>query len=199
MTKDIAGTVDEVSLPQQTIYVHSLADVEQGAVLGAGTKVWRFAHVRNGAVIGENCMVGGCCFIDAGVTIGSRVRIQNGVLIYAGVTIEDEVFLGPNMIFTNDLFPRADGRHWEVVPTRVCKGASIGANATIVCGHTIGTYAMVAAGSVVTKDVAPQTLVRGNPARAVGYICACGCKLGDMSLPICEGIVCQHCGCFVRV
>ncbi len=199
MAKETEDMVDEVTLPEQTIYIHPLADVEDGAILGAGTKVWRFAHVRHGAAIGENCMVGGCCFIDAGVTIGNRVRIQNGVLIYSGVTIEDEVFLGPNMIFTNDLFPRADGRHWEIVPTRVCKGASIGANATIVCGYTIGTYAMVAAGSVVTKDVAPHTIVRGNPARPVGVICVCGRKLGDLSLNIHEGIACLHCGCVVRV
>jgi acetyltransferase-like isoleucine patch superfamily enzyme len=121
--------------------------------------------------------LGGCGFVDSGVTIGDRVRIQNGVLIYNGVTVEDDVFLGPNMIFTNDLYPRADGRHWSIVPTRVCRGASIGANATIVCGVTIGEYAMVAAGSVVTKDIPPYTLVRGNPARAVGHVCVCGRKI----------------------
>lgn len=158
-------------------FIHPLADVEAGAAIGPGTKIWRFAHVRAGAVIGEQSMVGGCCFVDSGVTIGDRVRIQNGVLLYNGVTVEDEVFLGPNMIFTNDLYPRADGRHWAIVPTRVCRGASIGANATIVCGITIGEYALVAAGSVVTRDVPPFTLVRGNPARAMGRVCICGKKL----------------------
>jgi len=184
-----------VSLPDgEAPYIHPCAEVEAGAQLGTDVKVWRFAHVRGGAIIGENSMVGGCCFIDSGVTIGRCVRIQNGVLVYNGVTIEDEVFLGPNMVFTNDLYPRADGRHWKIVPTRVCQGASIGANATIVCGVTIGRYAMVAAGSVVTKDIPPYTLVRGNPARPVGYVCRCGHKLGDLNLNLCAGILCPTCG-----
>ena len=182
------------ALVDEEPFIHPSAEVEEGARLSAGVKIWRFAHVRSGAVIGERSMVGGCCFIDSGVTIGRRVRIQNGVLVYNGVTIEDEVFLGPNMIFTNDLFPRADGRHWTIVPTRVCYGASIGANATIVCGVTIGRYAMVAAGSVVTKDISPFTLVRGNPARPVGYVCICGHKLGDSSLDLCTGVICPKCG-----
>lgn len=175
-------------------YIHPLADVEEGAQIGAGTKIWRFAHIRAGSVIGEKCMLGNSTYVDAGVTIGNLVRVQNGCLIYNGVTIEDEVFLGPNMIFTNDLFPRADGRHWVIVPTRVCRGASIGANATIVCGTTIGEYAMIAAGSVVTRDVAPFSLVRGNPARHVGYVCVCGVKLGDTTLDITRPIACAKCG-----
>jgi UDP-2-acetamido-3-amino-2,3-dideoxy-glucuronate N-acetyltransferase len=175
-------------------YIHPLADVEDGANIGAGTKIWRFAHIRTGSVIGEKCMLGNCSYVDSGVTIGNQVRVQNGCLIYNGVTIEDEVFLGPNMIFTNDLFPRADGRHWVIVPTRVCHGASIGANATIVCGTTIGEYAMIAAGSVVTRDVPAFALVRGNPARHVGYVCVCGVKLGDVSLDITRPVNCGKCG-----
>ncbi|HOF89966.1 MAG TPA: acyltransferase [Armatimonadota bacterium] len=175
-------------------YIHPLAEVEDGARIGAGTKVWRFAHVRAGSVIGEKCMLGNCTYVDAGVTIGNLVRVQNGCLIYNGVTIEDEVFLGPNMIFTNDLYPRADGRHWVIVPTRVCRGASIGANATIVCGTTIGEYAMIAAGSVVTRDVPAFALARGNPARHVGYVCVCGAKLGDAGLPTDAPVSCAKCG-----
>lgn len=189
------------SQPEQTmtgiapdVYIHPLADVEEGAQIGAGTKVWRFAHVRTGAVVGEKCMLGNCSYVDSGVIMGDLVRVQNGCLIYNGVTIEDEVFLGPNMIFTNDLYPRADGRHWVIVSTRVCRGASVGANATIVCGTTIGEYAMIAAGSVVTRDVPPFALVRGNPARHVGYVCICGAKLGDAVMDITEPIACAKCG-----
>jgi acetyltransferase-like isoleucine patch superfamily enzyme len=185
---------DAQAVELEPAYVHPLADVEDGAVIGAGTKVWRFAHVRNGSRVGERCMLGNCTYVDTGVTMGDGVRVQNGVLIYNGVTIEDEVFLGPNMIFTNDFYPRADGRHWVIVPTRVCRGASIGANATIVCGITVGEFAMVAAGSVVTRDVAPYSLVRGNPARHVGFVCVCGRKLGDTSLPLDEPVRCSACG-----
>ena len=176
------------------VFIHPLADVEEGAEIGAGTKIWRFVHIRSGAKIGANSMIGNCGFVDAGVTLGDRVRVQNGVLIFNGVTIEDEVFLGPNMIFTNDLYPRADGRHWIIVPTLVRKGASIGANATILCGITIGEYATVAAGSVVTKDVPPYTLVRGNPARPAGYVCVCGRKIGSMSSPTDKPMPCKVCG-----
>jgi len=194
MSKDNILSSDHTLVLEQPAFVHPLADVEEGAILGNGTKVWRFAHVRSGAVIGEHSLVGGCSFVDAGVTIGNRVRIQNGVLIYNGVTIEDEVFLGPNMIFTNDLYPRADGRHWKIIPTHICHGASVGANATIVCGITIGEYAMVAAGSVVTKDIPPFTLVRGNPARPVGYVCYCGQKLDTEAIATFRKAVCNVCG-----
>ncbi|MHB9024338.1 MAG: acyltransferase [Armatimonadota bacterium] len=175
-------------------FIHPLAEVESGARIGAGAKIWRFAHVRAGAVIGADTMIGNFVYVDAGVEIGSRVKIQNGVLVYSGVTIEDEVFLGPAMAFTNDLFPRSVSPDWVLTPTRVCRGASIGANATVICGVTIGAYAMVAAGSVVTHDVAAHALVRGNPARAVGYVCACGHKLGDMKLDITAPHTCRHCG-----
>ena len=194
MTNEQQNGETVIAVADEEVFIHPLADVESGAVIGAGSKIWRFAHVRNGATIGMRSMVGNCCYIDTGVTIGNGVRIQNGVLVYNGVTIEDQVFLGPNMIFTNDLFPRADGRHWKIIPTLVRKGASIGANATVVCGITIGEYAMIAAGSVVTRDIPPFTLVRGNPARQVGYVCSCGRKLGDMSLLTSAPVTCAYCG-----
>ena len=183
----------------EPVFVHPLADVEPGARVGAGTKVWRFAHVRAGAVIGTGCMLGNGVYVDAGVRIGHHVKLQNGVLVYAGVTVEDEVFLGPCMTFTNDLYPRAVNPDWQITPTHVCRGASVGANATIVCGVTIGAYAMVAAGSVVTRDVPPFALVRGNPARLVGYVCYCGRKLGDTSLPRETALACAACGARVTI
>ncbi len=180
--------------PETETIIHPLAVVEEGAIIGTGTRVWRFAHIRAGAILGKHCIVGNSAFIDSGVRIGDEVKIQNSGLIYAGVTIEDKVFIGPNVTFTNDLYPRADNPDWKIVPTLVCYGASIGANATVVCGHTIGAHAMIAAGSVVTKDVPPFTLVRGNPARPVGYVCCCGRKLGDITLALDAPIVCE-CGC----
>jgi acetyltransferase-like isoleucine patch superfamily enzyme len=147
--------------------------VEEGAVVGAATSVWHHAHVRNGAAVGAGTSLGKGVYVDAGATVGSRCKIQNGVSVYAGVTIEDDVFVGPDAVFTNDLTPRAFGA-WNVVPTLVRSGASIGANATIVCGTTIGAYAMVGAGAVVTADVAEHALVIGNPARRAGWVCRCG-------------------------
>lgn len=176
------------------IFIHPLAVVEENVHIGAGTRIWRFAHVRTGAVIGDECMLGNHVFVDAGVRIGHRVKIQNGVLVYAGVSIDDEVFLGPHMTFTNDLYPRAGNPDWQVTPTHVCRGASVGANATIVCGVTIGAYAMIAAGSVVTRAVAPYALVRGNPARCTGYVCVCGHKLCDLPVPDPAVLHCRTCG-----
>jgi len=155
---------------------HPLAVVESDAV-GAGTRVWAFAHVMRVATVGSGCNVGEGAFIETGVTVGNDVTIKNGVAVYAGVTIEDEAFLGPHCVFTNDLRPRS-GRFKKTaeafLPTHIARGASIGANATVVCGHRVGEYAMVAAGAVVTKDVPPYTLVAGVPARAIGFVCACG-------------------------
>lgn len=155
-------------------YVHPSAIVEEGASVGADTRVWHHGHVRSGAVIGAGCTLGKNVFVDAGAVVGDRVKIQNNVSIYAGVTLEDEVFVGPSAVFTNDLRPRAVGPSWELVPTLVRRGASIGANATIVCGTEIGAWAMVAAGSVVTRTVPDHALVRGNPARIAGWVCRCG-------------------------
>lgn len=155
-------------------FVHETAIAEEGCRLGAGTRVWHHAHVRGGARIGAGCNIGKNVYVDDGAVIGDRVKIQNNVSVYHGVTIEDEVFVGPSAVFTNDLRPRAVNPTWEVVPTLVRRGASIGANATIVCGHTVGEYAMVGAGSVVTRDLEDHELVVGNPARRIGWVCDCG-------------------------
>ncbi len=154
--------------------IHPLAVIEQGASIAAGSRVWHHAHIRSGASIGRDCVVGENVFVDADVSIGDGSKIQNNVSVYAGVTIEDRVFVGPSVVFTNDLRPRAASVDWELVPTLVRTGSSIGANATVLCGVTIGEYAMVAAGSVVTRDVRPHELVMGNPARHAGWICRCG-------------------------
>ena len=164
------------------IFIHSTAIVEDGAMLGDNTRIWHFAHVRSGARIGRNCNIGKDVYIDVGVEIGDNVKIQNGVSVYRGVKIEDDAFIGPHVVFTNDLYPRSFNRDWKVVPTLVRRGASIGANATIVCGVTIGEYAMVAAGAVVTRDVPPHGLVMGNPARLRGFVCYCGKPLREYDI-----------------
>ena len=174
-------------------FKHELAVVEDGADIGNGTKIWHFAHVRTGAKLGENVIVGKSSFVDTGVNIGSNVKIQNLVSVYHGVTIEDEVFVGPHAVFTNDLHPRAIG-DWQVAETLVKKGASIGANATIVCGTTLGSYCLVGAGSVVTKDVPDHALVVGNPARIIGWVCYCARKIADKALsPGNHTLECDNC------
>jgi acetyltransferase-like isoleucine patch superfamily enzyme len=168
--------------------IHPQAIVESDAV-GEGTRIWAFAHVMPGARIGSGCNLGEGVFVEGGVSVGNDVTIKNGVALYDGVTIEDEAFLGPHCVFTNDLRPRS-GRYRrpdKILATRVGRGATVGANATVVCGHTVGTYAMVAAGAVVTKDVAPHVLVVGVPARPIGFVCACG-----ETLP--TSLVCGACG-----
>jgi len=153
-----------------TTFIHPTADVEDGAQVGAGTKIWHLAHVRNSAKIGGGCVIGRNVYVDANVVVGDRVKIQNNVSVYQGVSIEDEVFVGPCVVFTNDLRPRAQNPNWEITPTVIRHGASLGANCTIVCGTEIGAYAMIAAGSVVTKSVQPNQLVAGNPARHLGWV-----------------------------
>ena len=158
-------------------YAHPTSVVESEAI-GDGTKIWHFAHVRRDSKIGRNCNIGKSVYIDIGAEIGDNVKIQNFVSVYKGVRIEDDVFIGPSATFTNDLFPRAfvwDEDH--VVPTLIRRGASIGANATVVCGITVGEYAMIGAGSVVAGDVPPFALVMGNPARQKGWVCRCGRRL----------------------
>jgi UDP-2-acetamido-3-amino-2,3-dideoxy-glucuronate N-acetyltransferase len=150
--------------------VHASATVDERALIGEGTRVWVNVQIREGARVGRDCILSKDVYIDHDVSIGDRCKIQNSVSVYNGVTIEDEVFVGPNACFTNDRVPRAFLPDWKVTPTLVKRGASIGANATIVCGVTVGEYAMVGAGSVVTRDVEPHALVVGNPAKVVGYV-----------------------------
>ena len=153
-------------------FVHESSYVDEGAEIGQGTKIWHFCHIQSGARIGENCSLGQNVNIANRVVIGNRVKIQNNVSVYEGVEIEDGVFCGPSCVFTNDLTPRAEYPKGAAnyKKTRIKHGASIGANATVVCGHTIGEYAMVAAGAVVTKDVEPYTLVAGVPARPIAKV-----------------------------
>jgi len=174
------------------VFIHESAIVDDGAVIGSGTKIWHFCHVSSGAQIGEGCSLGQNVYVANDVIIGHGCKIQNNVSLYDGVHLSDDVFCGPSCVFTNDLFPRAQPEHgWEVVPTQVKRGASIGANATIVCGSTIGEYAMVASGAVVTKDVADHALVAGVPARQIGWVCTCGKRLdrqeaGSYVCPSCK-------------
>lgn len=162
------------------VYVHPTANVSEAAKIGAGTKIWINVQIREGASIGSKCVVSKDVYIDHGVSIGDRCKIQNSVSVYNGVTIADDVFVGPNVSFTNDRVPRAFNQGWKITPTRIGEGASLGANATIICGVTVGQFAMVAAGSVVTKDVAPYTLVMGNPARAVARIDRDGNRISEI-------------------
>ncbi len=158
--------------------IHPTAVIDSGASIGSGTFIWHFCHVMPTAQIGVNCNLGQNVFIDNHVTIGNGVKIQNNVSVYNGVTIQDDVFLGPSVVFTNVINPRSFiERKNEFKPTLVKKGATIGANATIICGVTIGEYAMIGAGAVVTKDVAPYALIVGNPGRQVGTVNKEGFKL----------------------
>ena len=175
-------------------YRHESAYVDEGAVIGAGTRVWHFCHVMGGAAIGERCSVGQNVVVMPGTRLGDNVKVQNNVSIYEGVHCEDDVFLGPSMVFTNVLNPRSHvSRKHEYRPTRVGRGASIGANATIVCGHDLGPYAFVAAGAVVTRDVPAYGLVAGVPARRVGWMCQCGERLAEPGEPG-DGTTCGSCG-----
>jgi UDP-2-acetamido-3-amino-2,3-dideoxy-glucuronate N-acetyltransferase len=169
--------------------IHPTAVVEDGAEVGAGTRIWHFAHVRSRARIGERCVLGKSVFVDSGAVIGSGCRIQNFVSVYSGVTLEDGVFVGPSAVFTNDRYPRAAGGECELLPTLVRAGASIGANATVLCGLTIGEFAVVGAGAVVTADVEPHRLVIGNPAKPVGWVCRCGRVVAEG-----PGTACPACG-----
>lgn len=166
-------------------FVHESAIVDPGAALGAGTRIWCFSHVRAGASIGEGCILGQNVYVDADVVIGDRCKIQNNVSIYAGVTLDDGVFCGPSAVFTNVLHPRAEiERKDEFLPTPVERGATIGANATVVCGNRIGAYAFVAAGAVVTRDVPEHALVAGVPAHRVAWVSHDGEVLGaDLECP----------------
>jgi len=169
------------------VYIHPSATVEDDASVGEGTSIWQNAMVRRGAKIGEGCILGYGAHIDIDVVIGNHVKIQNYVSVFHGVTIEDGVFVGPHVVFTNDKFPRAinpdgtlkRGEDWVVSETLIKYGSAIGANATIVCGITIGKWAMIGSGSVVTKDVPDYGLVFGNPARLIGYVTAEGERVDE--------------------
>ena len=173
-------------------FVHPSSYVDDGVKIGRGTKIWHFCHILSGTVIGENCVVGQNCMIGPDVKVGDGCKIQNNVSLYKGVTLEDGVFCGPSCVFTNVINPRAFiERKDEFKPTLVKKGATIGANATMVCGNTIGRYALIGAGSVVTKDVPDYALVLGVPAKVVGWVCRCGTTLRLDS----QGLGrCEYCG-----
>lgn len=172
-------------------FIHESAYVDDGARIGAGTKVWHFCHVMPGAVIGERCSLGQNVVVMNGTMIGDNVKIQNNVSIYEGVELEDDVFCGPSMVFTNVINPRsAVSRKDEYRRTLVRRGASIGANATIVCGVTLGAHCFVGAGAVVTRDVPDYALVVGVPAQVIGAVCACGVRLPDGD----GALTCEACG-----
>jgi UDP-2-acetamido-3-amino-2,3-dideoxy-glucuronate N-acetyltransferase len=162
-------------------FVHESAYVDDGAVVGNGTRIWHFSHVMRGARIGRDCVLGQNVNIGSDVVIGNKVKIQNNVSVYDGVVLEDDVFCGPSMVFTNVINPRSHvSRKREYRRTAVGRGATFGANCTIVCGVTIGPYAFVGAGAVVTRDVPAFALVYGNPGRQMGWMCQCGVKLTDL-------------------
>lgn len=171
------------------VQIHDSAEVNSKASIGKGTSIWQNCIIQEGAVIGENCNIGANVFIEKKVRLGNGVKVKNNIAIYTGVTCEDDVFLGPNCVFTNVINPRSFiSRKSEFKSTVVKRGATIGANATIVCGNNIGRYAMVGAGSVVTKAVEDYELVVGNPAKRIGYVCQCGCRLNtdDETVYVCS-------------
>lgn len=183
-------------------FAHPNAIVESRAI-GSGTRVWAFAHVMHGAEVGARCNIGEHAFIESGARIGNNVTVKNGISVWSGVTVEDDVFLGPHCVFTNDPNPRSYIKKGpeDLVATHVSKGATIGAGAVIVCGHRIGSYALVGAGAVVIRDVPDFALVVGNPARQIGWMCECAQKLPmKASSATDDTCICRHCGvAFVRV
>jgi UDP-2-acetamido-3-amino-2,3-dideoxy-glucuronate N-acetyltransferase len=175
-------------------FVHESSYVDEGCRIGAGTKIWHFSHIMSGAVLGERCNIGQNVVISPNVVLGNNVKVQNNVSIYTGVMLEDDVFCGPSMVFTNVVNPRsAVMRKNEYRQTRVGRGASFGANCTIVCGHDVGKYAFIGAGAVVTKNVPDYALVVGNPGRIAGWMCECGIKLATGGTPP-AAVRCSSCG-----
>ena len=171
-------------------FKHETAIIEENTKIGENTKIWHFAHIREKTEIGNDCNLGKGVYVDYGVKIGNKVKIQNSVSVWHGVTIEDEVFVGPNACFTNDMYPRSQIWNDErLKKTLIKKGASIGANSTILCDLEIGEYAVVGAGSVVTKSIPNHGIVIGNPAKLIGYACTCGYRLEDKG----NVMVCSSC------
>jgi UDP-2-acetamido-3-amino-2,3-dideoxy-glucuronate N-acetyltransferase len=176
-------------------FVHESSYVDEGAQIGAGTKIWHFCHVMGSAKIGERCNIGQNVFVAADVTVGNNVKIQNNVSLYTGVVVEDDVFLGPSMVLTNVINPRSHiSRKDEYKSTVIKRGATVGANATIVCGVTLGRYCFIGAGTVVTRSVPDYGLVYGNPGRIQGWMCQCGIRLEFEPLDGQEQAVCSECG-----
>ena len=177
-------------------FAHETACIDDGAKIGAGTRIWHFSHIMPDTRLGKNCNLGQNVVVSPGCVIGDNVKIQNNVSIYTGVVIEDDVFCGPSMVFTNVVNPRSHiERKSEYKTTLVRRGATIGANATVVCGNTLGRYCFIGAGSVVTRDVPDFALVVGNPGRVRGYVCSCGVKLGLTSdTDVDEEGRCEACG-----
>ena len=170
--------MEQNTFPGVSVYVHPSSYVDEGCTIGAGTKIWHFSHIMSGCQIGPNCNIGQNVVVSPGVVLGSNCKVQNNVSIYTGVRCADDVFLGPSMVFTNVINPRsAVSRKDEYRDTFIGRGASVGANATIVCGHSLGEYCLIGAGSVVTKDVPAFALMVGNPARRVGWVSRHGEKL----------------------
>lgn len=177
------------------IFIHSSSEVHESALIGENTKVWNFSQIRENTEIGKNCIIGKDVYIDENVKIGDSCKIQNGVSIFNGVSLENEVFIGPNACFTNDMFPRATSQNWKIVETRICHGASIGANSTIICGITVANYSMIGAGTVLTKNTIPYGLYIGNPGRLIGLVCKAGHKIASFTnnSDIQESYYCETC------
>jgi UDP-2-acetamido-3-amino-2,3-dideoxy-glucuronate N-acetyltransferase len=188
-TNDNSNLFDE-NHENKTFFVHDTSTVDKNVIIGSGAKIWHFCHIMSGTTIGKNCTIGQNVMIGPDVIIGDKCKIQNNVSIYKGVSLEEGVFCGPSMVFTNVYNPRAHIRRMEQIRTTLVKqGATLGANCTIVCGVVIGRYAFVGAGAVVTKDVCDHALVLGNPARRVGWMCECGCRLSeDLACPQCSAL-----------
>jgi UDP-2-acetamido-3-amino-2,3-dideoxy-glucuronate N-acetyltransferase len=179
-------------------FVHPSSFVDEGCQVGEGTRIWHFCHLMPGSRVGRGCNIGQNVVVSPGVVIGDNVKIQNNVSVYTGVTLEDDVFCGPSMVFTNVVNPRSHvSRKDEYRDTLVRRGATLGANCTVLCGHTIGRYAFVGAGAVVIRDVPDYALVVGNPGRVAGWMCVCGVKLATGTTPPAEA-TCVACGLAYR-